>query len=148
MWIRSFLMTAAALVAVILSYPGLVLVAAQNTDSAALTGQVSSTEEGPMEGVLVSARRTGSTVTTTVVSDAQGRYSFPRTRLQSGQYSLRIRALGYELEGSGPVEVTARTTTRRDLKLRKAQDLAYQLTNTEGNYPLKTSKSFSILFLL
>ncbi|MEE8239980.1 MAG: carboxypeptidase regulatory-like domain-containing protein [Nitrospirales bacterium] len=131
MWIRSFLMMAAAIVAVILSCAGLGPVAAQTPEPAALTGQVSSMEEGPMEGVLVSAKRAGSTVTITVVSDAQGRYSFPRTRLQPGQYSLRIRAVGYELEGSGPVEVTAPTTTRLDLKLRKAQDLAYQLTNTE-----------------
>jgi virginiamycin B lyase len=39
----------------------------------ALTGQVSSAEEGPMEGVLVSAKRAGSTVTTTVVTDDKGR---------------------------------------------------------------------------
>ena len=34
-----------------------------------LSGQVSSTEEGMMEGVLVSAKKEGSTVTTTVVSN-------------------------------------------------------------------------------
>jgi len=44
---------------------------------AALTGQVTSAEEGAMEGVLVSAKKAGSTVTITVVSDAQGNYSFP-----------------------------------------------------------------------
>ena len=57
-----------------------------------------------MEGVLVSARSAGSTVTTTVVSDRQGRYEFPRARLEPGDYTLRIRAIGYELEprvGSG-----------------------------------------------
>ncbi|HEX4134967.1 MAG TPA: hypothetical protein VHY84_10185 [Bryobacteraceae bacterium] len=36
----------------------------------ALTGQVSSTEEGRMEGVLVSAKRAGSTITITVVSES------------------------------------------------------------------------------
>jgi hypothetical protein len=35
----------------------------------ALAGAVSSAEEGMMEGVLVSARRVGSTITVTVVSD-------------------------------------------------------------------------------
>lgn len=39
----------------------------------ALTGQVSSHEEGAMEGVLVSAQKGGSTVRITVVTDAQGR---------------------------------------------------------------------------
>ena len=38
-----------------------------------LTGQVSSAEEGAMEGVLVSAKRDGATVTVTVVTDKQGR---------------------------------------------------------------------------
>ena len=44
---------------------------------AALTGRVTSVEEGPMEGVLVSAKKTGSTITITVVSDSQGQYRFP-----------------------------------------------------------------------
>ena len=116
--------------ATILFSGGLAPVNAQ-TSSAALAGQVSSQEEGLMEGVLVSAKRAGSTVTVTVVSDAQGRYSFPRARLAPGQYSIRIRAVGYEMENPGPVEVTAQNAASLDLKLVKAQDLAYQLTNTE-----------------
>ena len=64
----------------------------------ALAGQVSSAEEGPMEGVLVSAKKAGSTITVTVVTDAQGPYSFPRARLEPGNYALRIRAVGYDLE--------------------------------------------------
>ncbi|HEX3377760.1 MAG TPA: carboxypeptidase-like regulatory domain-containing protein, partial [Candidatus Acidoferrales bacterium] len=65
-------------------------------DSAGLTGIVSSDAEGPMEGVLVSATRVPGTVTTTVVSNAQGRYSFPAGRLLPGKYRLAIRAVGYE----------------------------------------------------
>ena len=49
--------------------------------TAALSGQVSSADEGVMEGVLVSAKKDGSTITTTVVTNAQGRYSFPADRL-------------------------------------------------------------------
>ena len=48
-----------------------------------------------MEGVLVSAKRAGSKITLTVVSDEHGQYSFPRNRLDPGQYSVRIRAVGY-----------------------------------------------------
>ena len=48
----------------------------------ALTGQVTSAEEGPMEGVLVSAKRAGSTITVTVATDAAGRYSFPAWKLE------------------------------------------------------------------
>ncbi len=62
-----------------------------------LTVQVSSVEEGPMEGVLVSAKHDGSTVTITVVSDQQGRYDFPSTRTGSGRYTLNIRAVSMSL---------------------------------------------------
>jgi streptogramin lyase len=99
--------------------------------SAALTGRVSSTEEGPMEGVLVSAKRDGSTITVTVDSDEQGRYTFPRSRLEPGQYSLRIRAVGYELDSPASVQITAQKTATVDIKLRKKQDFSSQLTNTE-----------------
>ena len=67
------------------------------TDPTALTGVVSSVEEGPMEGVLVSVRHAGAARTTTVVSDAQGRYRFPRARLDPGSYTVAIRAIGYDL---------------------------------------------------
>src|SRR5580693_8824711 len=67
----------------------------------ALTGQVSSAEEGAMEGVLVSAQKDGSTIRTTVVTDAQGRYAFPAARLEPGAYRISIRAVGYELDGAG-----------------------------------------------
>ena len=56
---------------------------------AALTGQVSSAEEGNMEGVVVSAKKAGSTVMVSVTTDAQGRYTFPENRLEPGQYYSR-----------------------------------------------------------
>jgi streptogramin lyase len=99
--------------------------------SAALTGTVSSQAEGPMEGVVVSARRSGSTMTVSVLSDAQGRYAFPASRLEPGAYAVRIRATGYDLEGASTVDVAAGRTTQFDVRLRKTQDLAAQLTNGE-----------------
>ena len=50
----------------------------------ALTGVVTSIEEGAMEGVVVSAKKDGSTMTVSVVTDAQGRFSFPASRLEPG----------------------------------------------------------------
>src|SRR5260221_12713119 len=63
---------------------------AQAGPQAALAGRVSSAEDGPLEGVLVSAKRAGSTVTVTLVSDQQGRYRFPQSRLEPGQDTLRF----------------------------------------------------------
>jgi virginiamycin B lyase len=97
----------------------------------ALTGQVSSVNEGPMEGVLVSARQDGSTVTISVVSDEQGRYNFPSTRIRSGRYTVNIRAVGYEFDGPKDVEVNAEKAVTADLKLRQTNNLASQLTDAE-----------------
>jgi len=97
----------------------------------AIGGRVTSVEEGPMEGVLVSAKRAASTITITVVSDAQGRYQFPSAKLPPGAYTLRIRAVGYDMEGPQNVEVKAGGTTTVDLKLTPARDLASQLSNSE-----------------
>ena len=100
--------------------------------SAALTGKVTSSEEGPMEGVVVGAKKAGSTITTWVVSDAQGRYSFPRDRMDDGKYAISIRAVGYELPGTS-VDVTSEPA-QLDLQLNKLKTnskLALQLSNAE-----------------
>src|SRR6201995_2274484 len=83
-----------------------------------------------MEAVLVSATRAGSNITVTVVTDADGRYSFPQDRLAPGQYALAVRAVGYELDQAGKVEIGTAAATA-DLKLRKAGDLSAQLSNGE-----------------
>src|SRR3954462_5704709 len=90
---------------------------AQN-QNLALTGQVASAKEGAMEGVLVSAKKTGSIQTDTVVSDRQGRHRFPRARLEPGEYALRIRAIGYDLDAPASVTVSSGKTTTADLALR------------------------------
>src|SRR5712664_1467178 len=103
------------------------VLAAQAPAPVALTGEVRSNEEGPMEGVLVSAKKAGSTITITVVSDAQGHYSFPRTKLDPGSYLLKIRAVGYELNDACFVEVTAQNNAQVDLSLHEALNLAVKL---------------------
>lgn len=104
---------------------------ADNQTPLALTGKVTSAEEGAMEGVLVSAKRAGSTITTTVFTDANGRYGFPASRLSPGHYTIRIRATGYDLAGPASADLPANDPVTLDLKLRKTTDLAAQLTNAE-----------------
>jgi streptogramin lyase len=99
--------------------------------SNALTGIVSSPGEGAMEGVVVSAKRAGSTMTVSVMTDAQGRFAFPASRLEPGTYAIRIRATGYDLEGPSSVDVAAGRAAQLDVKLAKTKDLAAQLTNGE-----------------
>ena len=98
---------------------------------AALSGQVSSQEEGNMEGVLVSAKKTGSTMTITVVSDAQGHFSFPASRLEPGHYTISVRAIGYDLTGPKAIDIAADKPASADVKLVKTKNLARQMSNGE-----------------
>src|SRR6202158_5158631 len=102
---------------------------AQASDPVALGGIVNSQQEGPMEGVVVSARRDGANFTVSVVSDAQGKYSFPRSHMEPGKYVLTIRAVGYDLSGPASVEIAEGKTSNANLKLEKAKDLAAQLSS-------------------
>ena len=97
----------------------------------ALTGTVSSSAEGLMEGVLVTVRRDGVNHTVTVVSDANGRYSFPRTHVEAGAHRVAIRATGYDLAGPDTVTVDSQSVTDLDLELADTADLASQLTSLE-----------------
>jgi hypothetical protein len=101
-----------------------------DTPDLALTGHVTSSQEGAMEGVLVSAQRTGSPISVTVVTDQAGRYSFPVRRMPPGRYALRIRAIGYELGSPADVEVADKSTVMDDLALREVGDIASKLTST------------------
>jgi streptogramin lyase len=97
----------------------------------ALTGTVSSNAEGNMEGVVVTAKRPGSIVQVSVTTDPQGRYAFPENRLEPGEYTLSIRAVGYEINSPTKATVESEKTATADIKLKKAKNLASQLTNAE-----------------
>jgi streptogramin lyase len=104
---------------------------AAHAQSPLLTGRVSSPEEGAMEGVLVSAKKAGSPITITVVSNQDGRFAFPAAKIGVGRYALAIRATGYALDGPATADVGAQKTAAVELRLHKVQDLSAQLTNTE-----------------
>jgi virginiamycin B lyase len=97
----------------------------------ALAGKVSSAQEAAMEGVVISAKQAGSTITVSVVSDEQGHYSFPADRLAPGHYAIKIRAIGYDLDGAGDADVAADKTTTADLRLKKTKNLVSQMTNAD-----------------
>jgi streptogramin lyase len=99
--------------------------------AAALTGVVRSAEEGPMGGVTVTASRDKSTISVTAVTDNQGRYSFPADRLAPGEYSLTIRAVGYDLDGKTAASVAAERTATADIRLKKTRNLSAQLSSAE-----------------
>jgi streptogramin lyase len=114
-----------------LGFVGSRTINAADSPGVALMGQVSSEKEGPMEGVLVSAKGEGSTITITVVSDDKGHYSFPAAKIGPGHYALKIRAIGYDLDGPKTADVSAGTAATADIKLRPTRSLAGQLSNAE-----------------
>jgi virginiamycin B lyase len=131
MHMKQLLLSTAARLAGVAAAGGAGTVQAQ---AETLAGQVAS-QEGPMEGVLVTAKKTGSTIAYTVVSDAHGHYSFPSSKIEPGEYTLRVRAVGFDLDGGTggalKTSVDPSKANATDLKLNKTRNLPAQLTNAE-----------------
>ena len=130
MILRSFRIFHAITLAVVALVACVELFSAQRP-AVALAGRVSSEKEGPMEGVLITARKDGSSFTVTIATDPSGTYLFLSSRLEPGRYTLRIRAVGYDLGSPEAVTIAANSTARLDLNLVPTKDLAAQLTNAE-----------------
>src|SRR4051794_3557045 len=105
--LRSILLASAA---------GLLATAAM-ADDQLLTGAISSASGQKLEGVTVSAKQEGSTITTSVYPDESGTYYSPP--LPAGKYQVWAQALGFET-ARGAVELTA--TKHQDLKLAAITD--------------------------
>ncbi len=84
-----------------------------------------------MEGVVVSAKKDGSTISVSVVTNAAGRFAFPVARLEPGHYALKARAAGYELDGARAADVASGQEAKAEIKLKKVKNLSAQLTNAE-----------------
>jgi streptogramin lyase len=129
MRLRHLCLLASVSAAAMLMQAGLVT-GAQAQSAAALTGTVSSTEEGNMEGVLVTAKKEGSTIAITVVTNDKGQYSFPADRLSPGKYKITMRAAGYSLP-STDATVAAGQGAKADLKLSRVKNIVPMLSNAE-----------------
>jgi virginiamycin B lyase len=129
MRLRDHLLTGTVALASFVLPAGLLVLPAQA--QTALTGQVSSAEESTMEGVVVSAKKDGSTISVSVITDAQGRFAFPANRLDPGKYTLKARAAGYELDGARTAEIASGAEAKTDIKLKKVKNLSATLTNAE-----------------
>ena len=124
-------LAAAMMAAISLTLAQPSFVRANDAASAALTGQVSSAKEGLMEGVVIGAKKDGSTITINVMTDEKGRFNFPASKLGPGHYAFKVRAAGYDLDGPKSIDVAAGKTATADLKLVPAKDLSSQLSDAE-----------------
>jgi len=96
-----------------------------------LSGHVSSLDEPVMEGVVITAKKDGSTISISVISDEHGHFSFPAERLGPGNYTLKARAAGYSLDAVPTATISDRLDTQVNLQLKKLKSLAGTLTNAE-----------------
>jgi streptogramin lyase len=97
---------------------------------ALLSGSVKSDGGAKLDGVTVSARSTGQTITTSVFTDEDGNYYFPR--MSDGKYRLWAQAEGFE---AGKAEVNlGGAAARQDFTLNTIQDnleIVKQMTGQE-----------------
>jgi virginiamycin B lyase len=128
---RRLLLIAGGALAAIVFQPASGRLRAESLMPSALGGLVTSTEEGPMEGVVVNAKKDGSTISISVVTNAAGRFAFPAARLEPGHYKLKARAAGFELDGARDADVTSGHEAKADLKLKKVKNASAHLTNAE-----------------
>ena len=114
---RSVLLASAAAAVAGLGMPA----SAQAADQM-LSGAINAATGQKLDGVTVSAKREGSTITTSVYTDAAGNYYFPP--MPAGKYNVWAQALGFE-----------QSKTEVDLTANKHQDLALKtITDPETRW--------------
>src|SRR5436309_15438688 len=111
--VRSLLLAAAAI---------MVMVTAAQAADQLLTGAISSRAGQKLEGVTVSAKMEGSTITTSVYTDETGGYYFPP--LPAGKYRLWAQALGFE---TGKISVDPDAARNQDFHFVQPTDLATRI---------------------
>jgi virginiamycin B lyase len=82
-----------------------------------LTGSITSATGQKLDGVTVSAKKDGSTITTSVYTDESGNYYFPP--LPDGKYQVWAQALGFKT-AKGNIDLSA--TRHQDLTLAAITD--------------------------
>ncbi|MBF8301560.1 MAG: hypothetical protein HW394_1930, partial [Acidobacteria bacterium] len=93
-----------------------------------VAGAARAMDGSPLEGVSVSARDVGSSMTRSVFTDERGEYFFPP--LASGQYEVWAQAAGYET-ARARVAVEATRQMRQAFTLNTIADVTPQLTGSE-----------------
>lgn len=91
-----------------------------------LAGSVKSATGQALEGVVISAKEEGKTITTSVFTDEEGRYYFPP--LAKGHYQVWAQAVGFE---TGLSQADLNTEAQKDFTLKTTKDFTKQLSGPE-----------------
>jgi len=96
--------------------------------AASLSGRIKSADGKPLEGITVSSKQLGSTITTTVFTDEQGVYVFPPA--SAGSYKLWAQAIGFET-ARAEVSLSNSQSRAENFTLKPLADFTRQLSSAE-----------------
>jgi streptogramin lyase len=108
-----------------------IVIAAPAFADALLSGTIKSADGKAMGGVTVSAKPAGGTITTTVFTDAAGKYYFPT--LPAGHYRVWAQALSFQT-AKGDVDLAA--NGKQDFSLMPTNDAETTFKQLPGNLVL------------
>ncbi|HZE47728.1 MAG TPA: carboxypeptidase regulatory-like domain-containing protein [Xanthobacteraceae bacterium] len=112
----------ACIAAALMTAPALVPLAPAFAADAILSGAITSAAGEKMGGVTVSAKPEGATITTTVFTDADGRYFFPP--MPGGKYRVWAQAVAYD---TAKQDIDLAAGKAQDFTLKPAKDYFRQL---------------------
>ena len=98
--------------------------------AATVTGTVKAPDGAPFRGAFIQAQHAGTKMTTSVLSDRQGRYRFEN--LGAGTYQLRVRAVGYEATPRGGLNLTAQQAVSHEFALKAGKVRWADLSQHQG----------------
>ena len=103
-----------------------------------LTGTIRSTDGQVMEGITVSARTEGSTITTSVFTDEEGVYVFPP--MDDGDYRIWAQTVGYAT-AHAQAQLSGSEVARRNFSLATAstQEVTRQMNGADWSASLPES---------
>src|ERR1700693_3213667 len=82
-----------------------------------ITGTVKGPDGNPFEGAFVQAQNAKTRITVNVLSGKDGKYRVEK--LPAGEYTLRIRAVGYQADPHGGTNLSADQNASLDFALQK-----------------------------
>lgn len=93
-----------------------------------LSGTIRSAGGRALEGITVSARAEGSTITTSVFTDQDGLYIFPP--MEKGAYRVWAQTVGLDT-ARAQVDLDGTAAARQDFVLKSAKDVTRQMTGAD-----------------
>jgi len=98
--------------------------------AATVAGTVKGPDGNAFRGAFVQAQHAGTKITTSVLSDRQGRYRFEN--LAAGTYQLRVRAVGYTADPRNGLNLSAQQSVSHEFPLKSGKVRWADLSQYQG----------------